>query len=68
MCYGKLGKHYGWELSLFKRFLSHGVLFSFGADVTTKGDHSPRASVILIIHDFVIFEVAVYNIHHEEEL
>lgn len=65
--HGPIGKNYGWELALFNRYGSKGIVFSFDAHFTTTGDHSPHVAAFLVICNFVIFEVNVYNIHHEDE-
>ncbi len=68
---GLINKNYGWEVSLFNKIreLSDGItFFEFELEINWDRhlvDHSPKGKIFLIILNYVIIEIGVYNIHHK---
>ena len=63
---------YAIDLCLFKKIrnFNDGVTF-FDMNINLdlyKGDHKPSLVIHLVILNFTIFELDVYNIYHEDSL
>lgn len=60
-----------WEVSFLKKIRSFDdglTVFSLESDFSWyQGDHQPSSRCHLIILNYTIFEIGVYNIFHEEE-
>ena len=67
--HGKLGKSkYGWEVSMFNKYREFRDGISFLESKINfdkyESDHTPRFDVLLVIMNFTIFELSVYNVYH----
>lgn len=66
----KLNKNYALDIAcLYKyRSFSDGVTFlSLDTDLSLYiGDHTPQFRINLIILNYIIFEISVYNMNHKD--
>lgn len=67
----RLGKNYAIDVAGFYRVrsLKDGIsLVGFDVDFSWyKADHHPKFEVVLIVLNFMILDISVYNIHHITE-
>ena len=66
-----LSENYAFELSILHniRAFKDGISFfelTCALDLY-KADHNPKFSIMLVILNFKIFEIDIYNIHHVYE-
>ena len=66
----KISKNYAFEFSALRmmRSLDDGLdLFSFACNFDFyEADHNPQAHSMLVICNFKIFEIGIYNVNHIE--
>ena len=68
MLFGKINKKYAWEIALFYKLrqFKDGIdffEFNIGLDLF-EGDHNPKFRLLLIIFNFTIIDIEVYNMFH----
>ena len=68
---GKINDDYGWEITLFHKLreASDGVMFFYGKINWDRflADHSPKFEVHIVIFNYTIVEINVYNLRHRSE-
>ncbi len=67
----KISKNYAFEFSAFHKIrkFKDGVTVcnsSINLDLY-NADHNPQLQIILVLINFKIFEINIYNVNHEEE-
>lgn len=66
----KLNKNYAFEFSCFRKIreINDGIVFleiKFNLD-TYKFDHCPRFEILILLINFVLFEMSIYNVNHKD--
>lgn len=63
----KITHEYAIDLTLFEHYGSYEFsLCSLDVGGCIEGDHSPRLFIFFALLNFVIFEIEIYNVNHEE--
>ena len=66
----KLNENYAFEVAGFYKYraYSDGVTFlNFDSDLSLySGDHNPQFRINLTVLNFMIFDIAIYNMNHRD--
>jgi hypothetical protein len=66
----KLTDSFAFEISLFHKLrnFSDGIsFFEFTSNLDLyKGEHNPKFRLMLVVMNFKIFEIEIYNVNHVE--
>jgi len=66
----KLSKNYAIDWNFFwpiRQFKEGITFFNFDINLDLyKGDHNPKFDITLLILNYIIFEIEIYNVNHVE--